>query len=1456
MELPRPTLLHKTSGRSAGAALISILLLMALMVILVIAIVLLAQSEMRSSAVYENQISSQDLSEVATNLVISQLRSGTVGKSETWASQPGAIRKYDSRGDFLAGYKLFSDDDMIIDDEKEFLEDLPPGNWQQETQHFVDLNQPSRMDSDLVFPIIDPRARGTVEGFDISETIEGTVLSEDTSARLPMPVRWLYMLEDGTTGHLDPKTGKFTGVRANGERVIPDKDNPIVGRIAFWTDDECAKLNINTASEPTFWDTPKSVSREDLWYGRAQPTQKEYQRFPGHPATTALSPVLFGNEVERKTIAELDGDTMRTSRSLSRDMRKNSEIKEIIYDLVPRVNTGGSRSATQVNRRGDPGVEPDDDRLYASVDEFIFKAPRLQTQKGKRETSEIVSRDLLEKSRFFLTAHSRAPELNLYGLPRVSIWPTTADEKSNQYLTGFDNLIRFCSTTSSGHPYYFTRMNSDSPTDDWRRISRNREVYDYLKQLTSQPVPGVGKDFASKFDEDHEQILTEIFDYVRTTNLFDDNHPKLFYTGQESSANKQTQFTNGRTLYWSNGELKENFNGTHQGHGQVAPIQIGDTMGFGRFPTFSEFTLALICCASPGDSPRPQKTGGERIVDSVPIKLPPGYKGGTTRIHYTNFPPLHPLPKNVDVRKLPPEKWPYQPVRDRNNRLRFSNDPAHPGYDPLNWNHALPVWKSWHTGLTDPTNCKKEEIVVQLCVISEAFIPGQGWSSINSRLRTHWTGLNSLRINNEDLGLQPLIRKNRAGSLSSGFHGRAWGGNAGFRGNTDFSFVSEPIKIDISSGKIEFSQKEPVILDVFCEHNGYQSQAIQRIHLRFPDAEFPIPVIQKEGSRTRAGKPETSARFWWSFNNSKVNNARNFPETDPRPDIPWHMNGQALVEGRKKSRTGRLLQTDKLIGAYYWGGRLTGKGSNPGSPWTVANNHSEEAKTLDPRWRPGVHKGGFWKEGDVLRSLTPFHGRGNQVAGGDFRLVAASRDVNVNVFRPHAGYFNHADPIDHTLFLPAGAHYYWRFGNADLHKTPDGFYPKFNYPVETQLTDASYHFSKFPDFPRGYSSPEGMTPSKPIATGDFDNGVALTVDGPYLNKPDGGNRSNRWGVSRGDAFSDVPTPYFDNNWGQAIQGPGYFSPNRQISSPVMFGSLPTGVKRELPWQTLLFRPQTWGHPADSGRPHPGSEGLKDHYLLDLFWMPVVEPYAISEPFSTAGKINLNYQIIPFTNVKRATGLHGVMKAEEMLIISDQDAAHYKNWDHALADYYVPPLPSQVQLRHLIDIDETLKQFDDRFLNGEIFRSATEICEMHLIPMRDRPGMSSLNIPEPQEGKKIQPRVDQIMKTFWAAHSPTGDNSRERPYSNLYPRLTTKSNTFRIHARVQVVKKARDSDHETFDPDKDTIAGEWRGETLLERYIDPNNSGIPDYAKSGNALNKENLDRFYQYRILYQKRFEG
>src|SRR5204863_7056320 len=105
-------------------------------------------------------------------------------------------------------------------------------------------------------------------------------------------------------------------------------------------------------------------------------------------------------------------------------------------------------------------------------------------------------------------------------------------------------------------------------------------------------------------------------------------------------------------------------------------------------------------------------------------------------------------------------------------------------------------------------------------------------------------------------------------------------------------------------------------------------------------------------------------------------------------------------------------------------------------------------------------------------------------------------------------------------------------------------------------------------------------------------------------------------------------------------GQTYFSPNRQLPSAVMLGSLPTGINphnpmSSRPWETLLFRPN-----REDVTSHPGadiSKGPPDHLVLDLFTVPVIEPYAISEPFSTAGKINLNYVLAPFGYAKGDAG---------------------------------------------------------------------------------------------------------------------------------------------------------------------------------------------------------------------------
>ena len=47
----------------------------------------------------------------------------------------------------------------------------------------------------------------------------------------------------------------------------------------------------------------------------------------------------------------------------------------------------------------------------------------------------------MDKTRFFLTAHSRAPELNLFGRPRVTIWPVW-DEPFSTEQAALDAALR------------------------------------------------------------------------------------------------------------------------------------------------------------------------------------------------------------------------------------------------------------------------------------------------------------------------------------------------------------------------------------------------------------------------------------------------------------------------------------------------------------------------------------------------------------------------------------------------------------------------------------------------------------------------------------------------------------------------------------------------------------------------------------------------------------------------------------------------------------------------------------------------------------------------------------------------------------------------------------------------------------------------------------------------------
>ena len=274
---------------------------------------------------------------------------------------------------------------------------------------FVDLNEPVIRGEKVYYPIVHPAAENTpkwpqplgddtdgVEGFDFDESILGSSELAEKASRIagakghvPMPVRWLYQLADGTLGYVeeggDPSSGyDFVSLSGNG---TPSEENQMVARFAFWADDETCKLNINTHAGGLAWDIPKAGGDMDMAMGRFQPAQHEWQRYPGHPATTHLGAALAPGVL---------------------DIVNDRDAMEMLYDVVPRVVGGGSESGTRIINTRDPkemnGLVADTEPLFPTLDDMIMDSNRdpheFPDATGRAIPADELS-EYLERSRFF-----------------------------------------------------------------------------------------------------------------------------------------------------------------------------------------------------------------------------------------------------------------------------------------------------------------------------------------------------------------------------------------------------------------------------------------------------------------------------------------------------------------------------------------------------------------------------------------------------------------------------------------------------------------------------------------------------------------------------------------------------------------------------------------------------------------------------------------------------------------------------------------------------------------------------------------------------------------------------------------------------------------------------------------------------------------------------------------------
>ena len=1238
---------RKTRDKESGIAIVTVLSVLMMMTLLVFGFFSAATEELKSSTYYGSSLKTRQLTDVVTNMVIAQIRKATAeqkseGQRYTWVSQPGCITTFTNRGsDYntlaVAKYKLYSSETMEQVSEDNLVDDIND-EWDKKPHHYVDLNAPlySERENELYYPIVDPRARRStndknkdnVEGFNYSQStstgtqVPGVILpgSDPKSQRLPMPVQWLYILEDGTMGHID-KSDKFVPGSGVGKAST---SNPIVARIAFWTDDECSKINVNTASEGVHWDIPRYDSRQERDMAMKQPVERETSRFPGHPSMVSLSSVLYPHE----------------------DVSEDKAKLKNIYDLVPKVEYKNSSAS---GARGTQGITWDTDRLYATYDELLYKHERNRGLEERQEAntfrSSQISRRKLEQSRFFLTANSIGPETTLFGTPRMTMWPTFTNTGRNTY---FDNLIVFISSLGTNkRKYYYQRNSSGSRHNEnyGNANGHNLQLLDnYLVNLISQSnqIPGYGGSLGRKYGsgpyQDGKQILTQCWDYVRTTNLNDPYNTDQ-YTARGNAA----------------------------GHGQVAgcclcggtsPHQIRwdkpylkFPRGFGRLPTLTEVALVF-------------KATGQRTEDGQAQGNSQGLAPGGVNIEVglllETFCPSHGFTKMVPKTSL-------QVVGGR-----FGNQDREPASITINGTNI---------GKLIPRGRGNNIAVSETSMSLKGF---RGWGA-------------------------------HGGPRQHGGQGRAlfWtpeGNNAG--GGVPISGGSGQLRVQIQGGPDRQPAAEPDMrIVLYDEQGGAQGKdvnnLIQVFEIDFPN-EFTIPMPRYENRDT------------WK---QTVSKARNNPE--------------------------------RLIG-------------------------------------PGT----------VVRSLVVSH--------SDFRLLGSKRVIENHVFQPHPK-FNSNERHAHSLTDPDGYKY-------------TGFTNEREF-----IEGAGYTNRAAPDFPISPDNPNFFVDVRgnprtdykfsvdPMITGDWDNGIAMQMDGPYINRGDDGNR-----------VSGNRNPYFDEKALSAadVTNKANFSPNRVICGPGMYGSMSSGVQEGIPWRTLLFRPDPQ-HFGAADQPNQGDP--PDHLWMDLFWMPVVEPYAISMPAATRGKINMNTQIVPFDYIKRNTAMHALMKAERVTAIPTNAGSKYKEENGGNDSW-----------RRKIDAYETMKQWEDKFKENRLFRSPTEICEMYLVPEGETLGTKS---------GKDYPK----MRQFWEKHRLTGDNTKERPYANMQPRLTTKSNVFKVHMIVQTIRKAKSTAADIVDPDKDKPTGTWRGSALIERYIDPSDNKIPDYFNDPN-MTKPSLEKFYNYRVLHVKQF--
>jgi hypothetical protein len=443
-----------TVGRLAGSrrssALIVTLVILALVTILVVSLASMIGSErITTHESFENQ-RARELAGIAVDEVVATLHDN-IPTNTIWAVAPGQLT-YLTNGTYNTVLLCSG-----------VASGVTSGTGQ------VDLNAPVLGSSPTVYPIA------------------------PTNSEYPtapqMPVAWVDVLQDGT-------------IIRNGQANTATKNNPIVGRYAYWVDTETSKANINTA-------------------GRGQTTYTFNNSFSS------------GNDLQNLTASPSRLDLSQLDGGIT--YQQSDATFHYTYGgyWLPDPGSGDMITAAAPNSTTNVPVFPEGEHRFNDIADWA-QMPSTDVITGT-VISPITNTTQIEQNKFYLTTHSRTPDLTPWGYNKL--WLETADENvtpTGLSLADMGNRLNgrgvpvyppSTAIASTNYPmnqtaptaaeprYYYTPYvtNSNPPSDlvaishyDSTGSMRNTAnfVNNMMVQLNRTDWPGfTGKSFVQKYGQ-------------------------------------------------------------------------------------------------------------------------------------------------------------------------------------------------------------------------------------------------------------------------------------------------------------------------------------------------------------------------------------------------------------------------------------------------------------------------------------------------------------------------------------------------------------------------------------------------------------------------------------------------------------------------------------------------------------------------------------------------------------------------------------------------------------------------------------------------------------------------------------------------------------------------------------------------------------------------------------------